>query len=316
MKWAEIVIVTSRESVEAVTGILYTAGVGGVVIEDPAELERDWRVRDDVVYELSPADYPDQGVRIKAYLPYEEDFSSQIRQLQQSIQKLRHYGLDLGPNILKWVEVREEDWANSWKKYFKPISITPRLTIKPVWEEYQPQKDSAEIVIELDPGMAFGTGTHETTRMCLQALETYLTQGDRVIDVGCGSGILSIAAAKLGASQVLALDIDDVALRASQENTRLNRLEDRVVIKKNELLEGIQQPAELIVANLLTELILRLIPQTTQCLVDGGILIASGILKEKAEQVTQQLMSQGLQPLSQLTEGDWACLIAQRPAAS
>ena len=180
----------------------------------------------------------------------------------------RTSGLDPGPAEVSCRIVSEESWEHAWKKYYKPVRVTERLIVCPVWEKADPGQGGT--VIRLDPGMAFGTGTHATTQMCLRLLEKHLRPGDRVIDVGCGSGILSIAAAKLGAGSVLAVDLDEVAVRKTRENAGLNGVQDRVSVRTGDLLEGVTEEADLILANLLAPIILRLARDLCRVLRPGG----------------------------------------------
>lgn len=183
MKWSEISIHTTHEAVEAISNILHEAGAGGVVIEDPYDLVKE---RDDwygEIVELNPDDYPEEGVIIKAYLPVNSFLGETVEQIKQAINNLWLYDIDLGKNKITLSEVNEEEWATAWKKHYHPVKVSEKFTIVPTWETYEPAS-SDELIIEMDPGMAFGTGTHPTTVMCLQALEKYVRPGDHVIDVG------------------------------------------------------------------------------------------------------------------------------------
>src|SRR5690606_9073732 len=203
MKWTEICILTTHEAVEPISNILHETGAGGIVIEDSLELEKKQRSQYGEMYELDPNDYPEEGVRIKAYLPVNSYLGETVEQIKSAINNLLIYDIDLGKNEITLSEVNEEDWATSWKKYYKPVKVSNRITITPSWEDYQPSKED-EIIIELDPGMAFGTGTHPTTVLSLQALEKHVKDGDIVLDVGSGSGVLSIASVLLGANKAYA----------------------------------------------------------------------------------------------------------------
>ena len=178
---------------------------------------------------------------------------------------------------IKLTEISEEDWAESWKKYYKPIKISEKIVIKPTWEEYQP-KDK-ETIIKIDPGMAFGHGIHETTKMCIKALETILegTIGNVVIDIGCGSGILSIVSAKLGASKVIGIDIDSAAVKVATENVKLNQVAEKVKIIKGNLLKGITEKGDIIVANITSDVISDFIPTVSANLKPDGLLVLSGL---------------------------------------
>ena len=227
MKWTEISILTTNEAVEAVSNILHEAGASGVVIEDSGELTRERIDQFGEIYALNPSDFPKNGVIVKAYLSATSFLAETVEEIKAAITNLINFDINIGENLLSISEVNEEDWATAWKKYYHPVKISERFTIVPTWEDYTPVSTD-ELIIELDPGMAFGTGTHPTTVMCLQALEKVVKQGDSVVDVGTGSGVLSVGAALLGASQVHALDLDLVAVNAAKENVELNKV-DHVV---------------------------------------------------------------------------------------
>ena len=255
MKWSEIAIHTTHEATESVANILHEAGASGVIIEDSEEPDR---IREDQfgeIYDLDKKDFPADGVIVKAYLPVNSFLIETMSEIEQSIAELPDFGLNVGRNEIKTSEVDDEDWATAWKKYYHPVKISGRFTIVPTWEEYEPV-DSDELIIELDPGMAFGTGTHPTTVICIQALEKYIKQDDIVIDVGTGSGVLSIAAAMLGAKKVKALDLDHVAVTAAKENIELNKVEAIVEVTHGNLLEAIDIKPNVIVANILADVIM------------------------------------------------------------
>lgn len=194
MKWSEFSIHTSNEAVDAISNILHEAGASGVVIEDSFDLEKPREQVFGEIYALDPVDFPVNGVIVKAYLPLNSFLGETVEEIKQSINNLANFNLDLGSNKVTTCEVDDEDWSTSWKKYYHPVKISNRFTIVPTWEDYQPV-ESDELIIELDPGMAFGTGTHPTTVMSLQALEKHVNNEVDVIDVGTGSGVLAIGAA-------------------------------------------------------------------------------------------------------------------------
>jgi len=311
MKWSEVSVHTTQEAVEAVSNILHEAGASGVVIEDPEILHREWDVSYGEIYQLSPMDYPTEGVIIKAYLPLSNNLRKITEEIQLSVDNLVQFGIPIGKGEVTLAEVDDEDWETAWKKYYKPVQISERITIIPTWEEYTP-RDQAELIIELDPGMAFGTGTHPTTVLCIRALEKWLKPSDQVIDVGCGSGILSIAAAKLGANRILAMDLDEIAVKSTKMNAELNRLSDKIEIKQNNLLEGIAGPVDLIVSNILAEIIVRFIDDAYQCLAKDGLFITSGIIAQKEEEVITGLKQAGFTILETTMLEDWVSIVAKK----
>lgn len=204
----------------------------------------------------------------------------------------------------------DEEWKDKWKEYFKTSKMTDNIVIKPTWEEYEPEEN--EMVIEIDPGMAFGTGTHATTRMCVKLLEKYITsEEDKVLDLGCGSGILSIAAALLGSKHVYGVDIDPNAVAASAENVEMNGLSEVIEIAYGDVTEGLGMKADIIAANLMADLIKMLSPDIAKHLEGKKIFISSGILEEKVDEVSEAVKNSGFEILEVLHEDEW-CAIAAR----
>jgi ribosomal protein L11 methyltransferase len=312
MKWSEISIHTTSEAMEAVTNLFYEMGANGVVIEDPEVLYREWDTPFGEIYQLSPDDFPTEGVFVKAYLPVDSaNLGDLLEELKEQLNQLSEYGLDVGKGTIAVNDVHEDEWAHAWKKYYKPVNVSERITIKPVWEEYEPKKTD-EIIIEMDPGMAFGTGTHPTTVLCLRALEKYLQPGDRVYDVGTGTAILSIAAVKLGASHVLAMDLDEVAVRSAQANTELNHVNQHITVRQNDLLNGVEEQVEVVVANILAEIIVRFTDDVYRVLKPDGVFIASGIISAKEADVKDALAKSGLDVVETVTMDDWVAIVAKK----
>lgn len=309
MKWSEISVHTTQEAIEAVANILHEAGASGVVIEDPSDLTRDWEDQYGEIYELDPADFPEEGVIVKAYLPVNSFLGETVDSIKEAINNLLLHDIDLGHGTVSITEVNEEEWASAWKKYYHPVRITDRIVITPTWVEYTPEAED-ELIIELDPGMAFGTGTHPTTVMCIQALEKHMESGAQVIDVGTGTGVLSIAAAKLGAKQVNSLDLDEMAVKIAKLNAKLNKVGEIIDAKQNNLLDGITYPADVIVANILAEVILRFIDDAYKVLNNDGKFIVSGIIQAKEASVREGLEKVGFVIVDQLQIEDWVALVA------
>lgn len=311
MKWSEFAIQTTNEAVEPVSNILHEAGASGVVIEDPLELVKERENVFGEIYHLNPDDYPNEGVVIKAYLPVNSFLGDTIDAIKESINNLLLFDIDLGKNVVSISEVNEEEWATAWKKYYNPVKISERFTIVPTWEDYTPVS-SDELIIELDPGMAFGTGTHPTTVMCIQALERTVQPGDLVVDVGTGSGVLSIAAALLDAKRIQSLDLDEVAVQSAKQNVELNKVQDKVSVSQGNLLDGVKEQADIVVANILAEVIMRFTDDVAKVVKSGGYFIASGIIQTKKQDVKEAIIASGFTVEETILMEDWVAIIAKR----
>lgn len=320
MLWNEITIHTSEEAVEMISNFLHEAGAGGVSIEESGSLNKPRDTSYGQWYDRPLNDIPEGQAVIKGYFAEDVDMDNIRAQIEPRVEELKTFDIDPGEVRYELKTVNEDDWANAWKQYFKPLRVSERLTIKPTWEDYEPASED-EKIIELDPGMAFGTGTHPTTSLCLRTLESVIQGGEEVIDVGTGSGILAIGAVKLGAKHVLALDLDPVAVSSARENTRLNGLEERITIKESDLLSvlhandptlGIKLPVKLVVANILAEIILLFIDDVYKALEPGGTYIASGIWKNKEEVVENALKAAGFEIAEVCRDEDWLAFVARK----
>ncbi|MGE7998774.1 50S ribosomal protein L11 methyltransferase [Lysinibacillus sp. NPDC093190] len=312
MKWSELSIHTKNEAVEAISNILHEAGASGVVIEDSAEFAKPREDQYGEIYALNEADFPKDGVIVKAYLSESSFLNETVEEIKAAITNLTNFNIDIGENVVSIVEVNEEDWATAWKQYYHPVKISERFTIVPTWEEYVPVSTD-ELIIELDPGMAFGTGTHPTTVMCLQGLEKVVKEGDTVIDIGTGSGVLSIGAALLGAKSVHALDLDEVAVRSAQENVTLNKVAAKVSVFHGNLLDTVKEPADVVVANILAEIIMSFTDDAFSVVKPGGLYVTSGIIGAKRDDVKVALEASGFVIEEVLLMEDWVAIIARRP---
>ncbi len=311
LKWSEICIHTTNEAIEPISNILHETGASGVVIEDPMDLVIEKEDKFGEIYALDENDYPEEGVYIKAYLPFNSFLGETVEEIKQAINNLLTFDIDLGPNQVTLSEVNEEDWATAWKKYYKPVRISNKITITPTWEDYTP-KSNEEIVIELDPGMAFGTGTHPTTVLSIQALEKVIKGNETVIDVGCGSGVLSITSALLGADEIYAYDLDEIAVKSTQENAKVNKVNHLIKTKQNNLLSHVDMKVDIIVSNILAEIIVRFIDDAWDNLKDGGYFITSGIIQTKKLLVLEKLEQQGFEILEINELEDWVSVIAKK----
>ncbi len=302
MRWLELTVSAHREAVEAISELLSRAAPGGVAIEEPIAL-----LDDGQEYRV----LPDGAVLVRAYLPMDGSEDDKRQQVEQG---LWHLG-QIGPHFVGELTTRpvaEEDWANAWKEYYHVLHLGTSIVIKPSWRDYTPRP--GEVVLELDPGMAFGTGLHPTTSMCLELLEQRVQPGMRVLDVGAGSGILALAAAKLGAASVLALDVSSVAVEAAQANARANGLEQRVNVRLGSIEEASGERYDLVVANIIARVIADLAPALVNALAPGGVLIASGIIDERLPLAEDALRAGGLADIERVRDGDWFSLVGRASA--
>ncbi|MBF0779494.1 MULTISPECIES: 50S ribosomal protein L11 methyltransferase [unclassified Granulicatella] len=310
MQWNELKISTTHQASEMIAAILIEAGSNGVAIEDPFDFD----TLDDGFGQLKPEKselYQSEEVFVSGYFPNTKNIVEIQMSIQEKLHEAEHYGLDLGKNEVILTSVSEEDWANAWKTYYHPVRISRYLTVVPSWENYQAIE--GENIIELDPGMAFGTGTHPTTRLSLQALEMVLRGGEYVLDVGTGSGVLSIAAKVLGAARVEAFDLDEKATQIARENIALNPFAQDIVVRENDLLSGIKTQADVIVANILAEILERLIDDAWANLKDGGYFILAGIIQSKRDSLVDKLRAKGFEIEQENKIKDWVSLICLKP---
>lgn len=318
MEWTQVAVRTSSEAVEAVSNILMESGASGVAIEDAADFAKIKAGRyGDHGEIVDPADlqHIETGALLTAYFPENEHVETKVPKITERVLGLSQVGLNPGAAEVITKPVDDTDWATAWEKYYHPVPVTRYLTVVPDWEDYQPQADG-EKVIRLDPGQAFGTGTHPTTKLSLQALEMVIRGGEKIIDVGTGSGVLTIGAELLGADVILATDLDDVAVASAQKNLALNPAIGPVKVIANDLLNGIEESADIVVANILAEIIVPLVPQAWKSLPVNGYFVTSGIIDDKLDLVTTAMIKQGFAIRETLKMGEWYGVIAQRPDPS
>lgn len=298
MKYIEMTINTSKNKKDIIEGILFDYGIYNTeeissdLVDELDQDEKDW---DFIDYPLLNSE--ENIFAIRVYPEKLEDAKNLKSELEEK---------ELGK--CKIEEKDDQDWANNWKKYYKPLEIGEKLAIVPEWENYE-NKDRE--IIKINPGMAFGTGTHESTYMCLELLEKYVNKDDEIFDIGCGSGILAIAALKLGAKRALAIDIDEKCIDASHENTSLNKLEDKMEIKKGNLLDVVKGRADLIVSNIIAEIIVDEIKNLKNHMDKGGIFITSGIIKERRQMVIDALEENGFEIIDELDKNNWVAIVGR-----
>ncbi len=310
MDWLEASVTTNPEGADIVSEALMQWGAKGTQImdradmPDPARPSAQWELVDASLIDTFP-----EEVTVKAWFPQEADLAG----LQEHLYHLPAMaGFELGGLRLRLSNVQDSDWAEHWKRFYKPLRLGRRIVIRPTWEEYQPKPD--DLVIDLDPGMAFGTGTHETTALCVEMIEA-LYKGGPVLDVGTGSGILAIAAARLGAQPVVAIDIDPVAVRTARENVAQNGLTGQIEVRQGDLLQGVEGRYALGVANILADVIILLQASMYAALKPGALFICSGIIKDRAQDVRSALLEGGWQPLEERIQGEWVAMAWRRPVA-
>ncbi|HET6780821.1 MAG TPA: 50S ribosomal protein L11 methyltransferase [bacterium] len=288
MKWVEITVTTAPQAVEAIANILLESRTGGIVEESPQP-----------------------GLTLlRGYLPVGPATTAKLNAICARVQALKAYGLDAGPARIETEIVEESGWAQAWKSHFKPFAVGKRLWISPTWDETAPPPEA--VIVALDPGMAFGSGLHASTQMCLSVIEEHIRGGEHVFDVGTGSGILSIAAAKLGAAVVLAIDDDPVAVEVTGQNVQHNRVAGRVTVRLGDLLDGVADKADLILANLTADIHLKFLADGPSHLTSGGILAASGIVEDRMPEVEAVARSVGLRSLEVKRDAEWRCLVLTR----
>ena len=301
--WQELTITVSREAEEAVSNILIDLGSQGVAIDDSADYLGEAGPFGEVLPQVEQLN----TVGITAYYPETANLEMIRQEVKERLAQLRDFGLEIGKTQLTTQQLAEEDWADNWKKYFEPARITHDLTIVPSWTGYE--ATAGEKIIKLDPGMAFGTGTHPTTKMSLFALEQVLWGGEVVLDVGTGSGVLSIASSLLGAKEIFAYDLDDVAVRVAQANIALNAGTENIHVAAGDLLKGVDIEADVIVANILADILVNLTDDAYRLLKDEGYLIMSGIISEKWDLVRESAEAAGFFLETHMIQGEWnACV--------
>lgn len=306
--WIEVEIITSSEAIEAITAIIYETGVSGVSILDVNDIE--FRKENKSYDEYFPKKLIDieDGAIIRAYYKKENSFDEKYNFIKNKIAKLNDYEIDTKETTVEKYNVNESQWENNWKKYYKPTKVGERIVVKPMWEDYS--KKDGEIILELDPGMAFGTGTHETTALCIRGLETYIDKEDVVFDIGTGSGILAIAASKLGAKKVVGVDLDPVAVGVAKENIALNSVQNAEILHGN-LMEVVHGKADIVVANILADIIILLSKDVKEFIKQGGLFISSGIILDRLEEVKKILEDIGFNIENVQIMGEW-CRIDAR----
>lgn len=310
MDWTQVDIFTTTAGIEPVGAALLELGAGGYAVQDAADFEAflegktgRWDYIDESLMRLRNAE-----TTLTVYLPGGAQGAEQLSELKAALSRLQLLDRDGAWGRLEYrlTGVREEDWENAWKQYFAPMKVGECLVVCPSWTEYVPRE--GEVVLRLDPGMAFGTGDHDSTRLCMRLLEGHLPEHARVLDLGCGSGILAVSALLLGASEATGVDIDEVAVRVAAENAERNGVQDRCRFFCGNLGDRVTGPFDLIFANIVADVILALLPDAGRLLASGGVLITSGIIDTREPEILAALSGYGLRVEERLTSGGWVAL--------
>ena len=314
MDWVELIVHTTTEGSDSVSGIFMDCGASGTMIEDRADIPDPdqphgiWEIIDPALLESMPAD-----VLVHAWFEEGPALPALLDSVRSSLEELssnHSESADFGTLHLDTRSVNDQAWKDIWKKYFKPFHAGTRLVIKPTWEPYTPDAD--DLIIEIDPGMAFGSGTHETTGMCLSLLENVIRGGEDVIDVGTGSGILAIGAALLGAGHVLAVDIDPDAVKVAQENVDHNHVGQIVSVQQGNLLDRVTDLCDICVANIISDVIISFASPLMKHIRPGGLYICSGIVSQRSDEVALALKTAGYEIIQKVTKGEWTAFLSRR----
>jgi ribosomal protein L11 methyltransferase len=305
MRWVEIAVEIDREAIDAVANLLQNAGANGTVIEDESE------TGSGEFFEIPlpvPAEKKETAI-VKAYLPQNDLIGEKVNFIKSQLEVFRQF-LTIGPGEIALRAVEDEEWADAWKQHFKSQQVGRKLMVVPSWE--QADESTGNINIYLDPGMAFGTGAHPTTRRCLQVLEDHINGNEVIYDVGTGSGILAIAAAKLGAAKVTGIDLDPVALGIAWENVTFNKVGDKVTIREGDLLSVAGEQADGVIANIIADAIIMLAPEVPDYLVPGGFFLAAGIIEGRRDETLRAIADAGLKIREIHQDGEWITVYATK----
>ena len=319
MDYIEICIETSNAGVEIVTGKLLAIGITDTVVDDPMDVQKIMEKKEDYEWDYIEDDVTenlDRNPNIYVYLEDTDENRRLANRVEEAmidlIEDARENGYFQTMGVLRMTTEykNDEPWKDKWKEFFKPKEVAPGIVVKPTWESYDNVDNNK--VIEIDPGMAFGTGTHETTSLCIRMLAKYMDgkENPKVLDVGTGSGILSVAAAMLGADDVLGTDIDPAAVEVAKENINKNKVDTIAKAVFGDLTKGIDYKADIVVANLMADLVMMLSKDVRKHLNPGGIFISSGILVEKEKQVKEEIQKNGFKILEIPEDGEWCVIVA------
>ncbi len=319
INWIEAKISTTTNAIDSVSGILLSIGISGFVIEDANDFnefltstEYRWDYIDETLMQRQ-----NTPTSITVYLPENEQGKQWLVEINERLEKAKSDSpdIDFGTLEIALSNIREEDWANNWKQYFKPFCVGEKLLIKPTWETVE--NTEGRTVLNIDPGSSFGTGQHHTTKLCLERLEEIVRENDRVLDLGAGSGILSIGALLLGAQSAVGIDIDENSVRIAKENAAQNKIESRFdamcgnIIDDADLRKKIGTDYDVVVANIVADVIILMSPLFRSFMHKNSTLIVSGIINRQKEEVKQALIKNGFEIITAQESNDWSCIVCK-----
>lgn len=317
MKWIKIAVRTTTQAEDLVANLFQELGLEGVEIEDSIPLSE--QEKKEMFIDILPEPKLDDKIAlVSSYIQPQEDINILLEKMKEGLEELSCFA-DVGEKKIFIEEKDDNDWINNWKVFFKPFYAAEGIMIKPTWEELQ-EKNDKDLVIEIDPGTAFGTGSHETTKLCIKEMKKYIKKGDNLLDVGCGSGILSIVGLKLGASFAFDIDIDPNALTVASENMKVNKIQKEKfqllegnIIEDNSLQRIIgKEKFDMVVANILADVIILLVEKIGLFIKKDGLFLSSGILFEKADEVKQSILANHFEIIEENNMGDWISFVAKK----
>ena len=317
MRWNKYTLTTTAEAEDMISSMMMEAGIEGIEIEDKVPLSESDKSQ--MFVDILPEGPADDGVaRISFYLEPDQDNAAILAAVEEGLEEIRSWGVDVGTGTIEASQTEDKDWINNWKQYFHQFYVDDIL-IKPSWEEVKPE-DREKLLIQIDPGTAFGTGMHETTQLCIRQIKKYVTPDTVLLDVGTGSGILSIAALKLGAKFACGTDLDPCAITAVKENMDVNGVEeDKYTVMLGNIIDDKEvqdavgyEKYDMVVANILAEVLVPLTPVILAQMKPGALYITSGIIDDKEETVVKAVKDAGLEVLEVNHQGEWVSVTARK----
>ena len=317
MRWNKYTLTTTAEAEDMISSMMMEAGIEGIEIEDKVPLSESEKSQ--MFVDILPEGPADDGVaRISFYLEPDQDDAAILAAVEEGLEEIRSWGVDVGAGTIEASQTEDKDWINNWKQYFHQFYVDDIL-IKPSWEEVKPE-DREKLLIQIDPGTAFGTGMHETTQLCIRQIKKYVTPDTVLLDVGTGSGILSIAALKLGAKFACGTDLDPCAITAVKENMDVNGVdEDKYTVMLGNIIDDKEvqdavgyEKYDMVVANILAEVLVPLTPVILAQMKPGALYITSGIIDDKEETVVNAVKDTGLEVLEVNHQGEWVSVTARK----